>query len=463
MKMALIDATEPAFAVGDRVRALVDHMAGMTGMVGRVDDAHAGDPPYYAVEFDEPDGMENPHKWLTEDEIEAEGEDDGAMPMPSDADSQGPKDRRHVHGEGGGMNPRQWYKVEAKADEAVADLYIFDDIGKSYWNDDAVSAKQFVKDLNGLPESVTGVRVHVNSLGGDMFDGIAIANALRAFRLKGRSVETISEGVAASAASIVMMAGAPITMSDNATMMVHDPWGFVLGNARDMRKAADIFDGFKSSIVSTYQWNTNLSAEEVSALMSDETWLDADEAIEKGFATNKVSGLKAAACLNRGTYAKLTVPKKFKAQVEALLTPAPPDPAPPAPAPAFDALPIITACTTAGLSELAGELVAAKASADQVTARLAEETRTRAAARQRETDIRAACAMAKAPELADGYIAGAMAVTAVKAHLTVITAKLDKVEIDTGLVPDRTGKVPSATADLADSYRKLNAPAKTKE
>lgn len=333
------------------------------------------------------------------------------------------------------MKPREWFRVEMKAGEEIADMYIYDNIGKSFWNDDAVSAKQFVDDLNALPATVTGVRVHVNSLGGDMFDGIAIANALRDYRKKGKSVETISEAVAASAASIVMMAGSPIVMGDNATMMIHLPWGFVIGNADDMRKTAEVFDGFSEQAVATYRWNTSLSAEDVLAMLKAETWLSADQAIEKGFATKKAEGLKAAASLDRRSLASLKVPDQYKPQVEALLKPEPkPDPKPEPMA----ALEVVRACKVADCADLAEELMATGATPAQVTATIETTKAARSAAKVRATEITAICEASKRPEMAATMIASGLDVAGVKAHLANVRAAVDEARghLDTSIDPD---------------------------
>jgi ATP-dependent Clp protease protease subunit len=140
-------------------------------------------------------------------------------------------------------NSRVWYRFQNAADDpTISDLYIYDDIGKSWWDDTAVSAKQFLDELNALPATILTARVHVNSLGGDVFDGVAIANGLRAWAKNGRSVTTIVDGIAASTASIVIQAGDTVQIGDNAMVFVHNPWTIVMGNAKEMRKAANDLD-----------------------------------------------------------------------------------------------------------------------------------------------------------------------------------------------------------------------------
>jgi ATP-dependent protease ClpP protease subunit len=253
--------------------------------------------------------------------------------------------------------PRQWFKFANAADTPeVADLEIFGSIGASWWDDDAVSAKQFLEDLSALPKNVTTIRVKVNSPGGDVFDGIAIANALREQRAKGRTVETTVEGIAASAASVVIMAGETIRIADNALVMVHQPYTIEIGNAAVMRKTADVLDQITDSIITTYRWHSEMSAEELRALMDAETWMDADEAIAKGFATDKIDGLKAAASIDPKAAAKLKVPEKFKARFDALLAKPAPEPQPAA------AADVIRFCAEASLDiAFAQSLITAQA------------------------------------------------------------------------------------------------------
>ncbi|MEO8070963.1 MAG: head maturation protease, ClpP-related [Acidobacteriota bacterium] len=365
------------------------------------------------------------------------------------------------------MKLRQWYSVNANAiaAETIAEIYIYGNIGKSFWDDDTVSAKQFVDDLNALPKDVTGVRVHVNSLGGDMFDGLAIANALRDFRVKGRTVETITEGVAASAASLVMMAGSPISIGDNAILMIHDPWGLVVGNSRDMRKAADTFDKFGDQVIATYQWNSELSAEDIAALMAAETWMSADEAIAKGFATEKVTGLQAAASLDRRSFANVKVPEQYRPLVEALLTPAPetprPAPAPTveAPAAAGDVLSLVQA---AGLDiSLASDLVNSALPLNQVTTRIADAKLAKQQEATRVAEIRATCAAQRCDQLADLFIADKLPIESVRAHLTVLTALRDTATIDGSLSPDTSKAEP--VIDVFAIYAQLNHRTSKKE
>jgi ATP-dependent protease ClpP protease subunit len=354
------------------------------------------------------------------------------------------------------MKPWFTFQQNAASDPSVVEIHIIDFIGG--WIDDiinrvyneeiGVTARAFVDQLSKLPDAVKAIHVHINSPGGDVQGGINIANALRAEIAKGRAVTTFVDGMAASIASVIAMAGQKVVMADNALMMVHNPWGWEIGEASDMRKYADILDSMRDQIVATYKWHTkDLSDKDIQALMNDETWMTADEALAYGFATDKVEGLKAAASITRASVKKLKVPEQYQARVEAFLQPAQaPAPAPAAPpAPAATAEELLPLCQTAGASlAFTSELLAAKLPLEQATARIDADKTTREAAaaaardaEQRASGIRAACALAKVPQLADGYIAGAMPVDAVKAHLTTVTALVDgKLQTDGSLLPD---------------------------
>jgi ATP-dependent Clp protease protease subunit len=324
---------------------------------------------------------------------------------------------------------RPWYRLTTNAAGETAELVIFDEIGKSFWNDDAVSAKQVLEELQALPTSVRALRVRVNSPGGDPFEAAVIANALRAQRTeKGRAVEVSIEGLAASAATVVTSAGAPIRMADNALYMIHDPIALVVGPAADMRKVADALDKIRDAIIATYQWVSPLEAAELAALMAAETWMSASEALARGLVTEVVASVQAVASFRPEAIARLgTVPEAYRARVEAWIartateSPAPPEA-------------VVKACTAAGVPELAEDLLGQPLSV--VTARIEAVTRARAEAEAHAREIRALCGVAKLPELADGYVQARTPLPVVRAHLTTLTARLDRAEIDAHLLPD---------------------------
>jgi HK97 family phage major capsid protein len=220
------------------------------------------------------------------------------------------------------MNPTPWYRFDnAAANARVVDINIIDYIGG--WGDemfgDSVTAKTFVAELSKIPDTVKTIRLHVNSPGGDVFSAVNIANALRDQRVsKSRSVEVIIEGLAASAASIVIMAGSTIRMADNALVMIHNPMTFSAGDSKDMRTTADELDKVRSVIIATYRWKSPLSEAKLGELMDATTWMDVDEALTNGFATEKIKGLKAAASYKPEVLDKLEIPDQYRARLLAI-------------------------------------------------------------------------------------------------------------------------------------------------
>jgi ATP-dependent Clp protease protease subunit len=484
---------------------------------------------------------------------------------------------------------RNWYRIENQADSNVADIHIFDFIGDwidHYWGF-GVSAKQFLDELARLPDSVRTIRLHVNSPGGDAFAAQAIASMLRDQRMqKGRTVEVLIEGLAASAASIVTSAGKPVRIGDNALMMIHNPWTIAGGESRDLRKAADSLDKIRSAIIAAYRWRSELSEADLGELMDDVTWMDADEAILYGFADEKVTGFQAVASLfDPAGMAKFPdPPEKYRVRAAAIMGATIPEPGEGiriqnAPewkvggdkdltldeerdwdgdaadgrvrkwassdgsgdkeqmdwpkyrksfvvydaaneenfdgyklgfadmiegdltaikaglvavrvvlgggrggidlpddviedakkfvdsylgeqkedkAQAASADEVLAAVEAAGLSTAcARELIQTALPMHQISDRIAVVVQEREQTAAREKEIRALCAIAKYPEMADGYIRGGMSTKEVKAQLTILTAKLDKAEIDSALLPDGS-KGGKARIDIGAVYAERN-------
>jgi ATP-dependent Clp protease protease subunit len=185
------------------------------------------------------------------------------------------------------------------------EILIYEDIGQD-WFGDGVTALSIKDQLDKISGDVT---VRINSPGGDVFDGFAIYNLLAAHD---GQINVVVDGLAASAASTIAMAGDTITMSDNALMMIHDPWSFAVGNAADMTKTAELLDKIKGSIVKTYQSHSGLDESEISELMTAETWLSADEAIEKGLATEKTESTVSISNIDKRWIKNAPPPDKIK-------------------------------------------------------------------------------------------------------------------------------------------------------
>lgn len=181
-----------------------------------------------------------------------------------------------------------WFRMQASS-ENEAEIYIYDEIG--YWG---VTAKQFVANLKALGD-VTHIKLHINSPGGDVFDGIAIFNALK---FHGAAITVYIDGLAASMASVIAMVGNPVIMPENTMMMIHKPWGFAGGDADDMRDYADLLDKVESVLIPAYAQKTGKSPEEIAAMLEDETWMNGNECVELGFADQVTPSLQAMACIH---------------------------------------------------------------------------------------------------------------------------------------------------------------------
>ncbi|BEG88654.1 Clp protease ClpP [Phytobacter diazotrophicus] len=180
-----------------------------------------------------------------------------------------------------------WFRMKASAADE-ADIYIYDEIG--FWG---VTARQFVSDLQALGD-VSHINLHINSPGGDVFEGIAIFNALK---FHGAAITVHIDGIAASMASVIAMVGNPVIMPENTMMMIHKPWGFAGGDANDMRDYADLLDKMESVLIPAYAEKTGKSAEEIAAMLEDETWMNGSECVSQGFADQTTPSLQAMACI----------------------------------------------------------------------------------------------------------------------------------------------------------------------
>ncbi|MBP2208172.1 ATP-dependent protease ClpP protease subunit [Rhodococcus percolatus] len=179
------------------------------------------------------------------------------------------------NGAGGPSRSREWCRINAQAG-AATEIMIYDVIG-SYWMEtDAQSIANQIKDLD-----TDEIVVRLNSPGGDAFDGIAIMNALRAHSA---TVTVRIDGLAASAASVIAMAGDEIVMGEGSQMMIHEAWLYTSGSADYLRSEADRLDKMTDSITSLYARRAGGEFDEWRALVAAETWFTAEEAVAAGLA-----------------------------------------------------------------------------------------------------------------------------------------------------------------------------------
>lgn len=164
--------------------------------------------------------------------------------------------------------------LQTDAQDGVATLRLYDPID-SWGGEWGVSAKEFAEALAGLGDA-SEIRLHINSPGGEVFEGIAIMNQLRAHSAR---VVAVVDGLAASAASFIACAADETVMGRNAQMMIHDAWGLCVGNAQDMRDLGGRLDKISDNIASVYAAKSGSSIEDARAAMLAETWYSAEEAV----------------------------------------------------------------------------------------------------------------------------------------------------------------------------------------
>lgn len=165
-------------------------------------------------------------------------------------------------------------------DGTTAVLRLYDPVD-SYGEFWGVSAKEFAQALDDLPSNITEIRLHINSPGGDVFDGVAIVNALRAHSAR---VVAVVDGIAASAASFIAAAADETLMAPNSELMIHDAWGLCVGNAAEMQQMAEMLDHISDNIASIYAAKAGGTVADWRAAMAKETWYSAKEAVAAGLA-----------------------------------------------------------------------------------------------------------------------------------------------------------------------------------
>lgn len=185
--------------------------------------------------------------------------------------------------------PRQYYAINRISDKR-AEVVIYGEIGSGPLSN-GITAAGFMQELAAVGR-VDAIDVRINSPGGSVFEGLAIFNALRRQQA---TVHVHIDGIAASMASVIAMAGDRVTIASNAMMMIHDPRSYGGGKADDLRSAADMLDRARASILAAYLDRTSLTADRLSDMMSDETWFSADEAVLYGFADDIAAPVRLAA------------------------------------------------------------------------------------------------------------------------------------------------------------------------
>jgi ATP-dependent Clp endopeptidase proteolytic subunit ClpP len=179
---------------------------------------------------------------------------------------------------------KRWYDFRAQA--RGAEIVIYDEIGAF-----GIPAKAFLDELKALGP-IAELTVRINSPGGSVFDGVAIYNALKRHDA---AITVWIDGIAASIASMIAMAGDEVVMPENAMLVLHDPSGLVAGTASDMRAMAEALDRMKAGMVAAYRNKSGREDAKIEALMQAETWLSAQEALELGLADRVAEPVRMAA------------------------------------------------------------------------------------------------------------------------------------------------------------------------
>ena len=189
----------------------------------------------------------------------------------------------------------KWYNIQNKAGE-TADVYIFDEIG-TY----GITAQEFITDIKDLKD--TPINLRINSLGGDVFDGMAMYNVIK--RREAKTTVYI-EGIAASIATIISLGADEVVMAENSLFMIHNAWGGTMGEAKDMRKTAETLEKITGELTDIYRKKTGLSYDALAQMMDEETWLNANEAYELGFIDTISDSIKVAAKYDVSKFKNIT-------------------------------------------------------------------------------------------------------------------------------------------------------------
>ena len=347
------------------------------------------------------------------------------------------------------------------------ELMLYGTVGRNFWEDDGFTASDVINALatmRGQP-----VTVRINSAGGYTHEGTAIYNALA---MHNGEVTVYIDSMAASAASLIAMAGKKIIMRRGASMMIHDPWVMAEGDAEELRKDIEYLETVAEGMATIYAARTGRDRAECRADMKEEIWLTAEAAVEKGYADETADEpASEAIAFDYRIYAKAPEPLRALAATKGwqyarrtqAAHAAPTTKETPMTTPVTDvaaavkeatdrALAITEACTTAGVAAMAAVLIKEGATIEQAKARIATAK-----------DIREAVALANKScaqidlALADSYIAAGASVDKVRADMF---DKIVAVQAATPTnSPHNAGTGPTAEASIAASWTEAAAKA----
>jgi len=311
------------------------------------------------------------------------------------------------------VEDKSWYALQASGEtnQRTIEVFVYGEIGG--WG---ITANQFSQDLRAMDDGVSPVIAAFNSVGGDLFDGLAMHNALA--RLGERCTGRI-DALAASAASVAVCGAHRVVIAANAMMMIHNPWTYMAGDAEGFRKVADVLDQTTEAIIASYKAKApNIDEEELRRLVAAETWLTANEAVALGLADEVGDGVKVKACLGQGGVlqryqhapAELLAQLDEPPEADPEMDPEPVDP--PLVPPVVDstklALMITQRCAEGGISNLVAPLLnSTQLESEEIV--LAGLARAKA--------VNDLCVAARLPEFSAEYVAAGLDAAAVRARL----------------------------------------------
>lgn len=196
------------------------------------------------------------------------------------------------------MTTKKYFQIKKKTDKK-GEIFIYGDIVSEEWFANEVTAPGFKQQLDELG-NVSEIDVHINSSGGNVFEGHAIYNMLKIHKAK---INIYIDALAASIASVIAMSGDTIFMHKNSFLMIHNSWIMTVGNAKELRDTADLLDKTDEASNQAYLDRAlNISEEELKELLDAETWLTASEALEKGFIDEILEPNEIAASISDERY-----------------------------------------------------------------------------------------------------------------------------------------------------------------
>ncbi|WP_336346585.1 head maturation protease, ClpP-related [Pseudomonas monsensis] len=309
------------------------------------------------------------------------------------------------------VKDKTWYAVNASGEAAdrVIEVFVYGEIGA--WG---ITANQFVQDLRAMDDGVSPVVAAFNSIGGDLFDGLAMHNALS--RLGERCTGRI-DALAASAASVAVCGAHRVVIAANAMFMIHNPYTYTGGDAEDFRRVADVLDQTLEAIIAAYKAKApNIDDAELRRMVNAETWLTANEALALGLADEVGDGIKVKACLGQGAVlqryqhapAELVAQLDEPPEADPDLDPVDPPLVPPVVDSTKLALMVTQRCTAAGISNLIEPLLKSTQLENEEVV-LAGLARAKA--------VNDLCVAARLPEFSADYVAAGLDEAAVRARL----------------------------------------------